>query len=708
MKKRILSLTLSLALALSMLAGCSGKTDSSTASTDSNSGNATSGTVTEAAEPVEKDPSKTYSIDDKYEPWVWEVAVNNENFRKAIFYGVSRASTYSVNTGTYADPYTYIQNTITPSGFAVDENGVDYTDYPAFQELQMQDFFDQTAALIYRDQAMTELAAEGVSFPVKVLVRYNPSTTNWEEECTVLKAQLEAVLNGDGVEFIDVEVEAGPSENFLSSVRRSSDYMLLLCNWGADYADPETYTDPFYQAEDESRASGYDRGMRYAYLAYSISDDQASSEVVQEYFNLVEAAKAITDDTEARYTAFAEAESYLINHALAIPYGTSVSSFVVSRLNPWEGQYAAFGVSSMRYKGQHLLDDFLTMEQYEDGANGQITSPYTDTDDDTYRVLYSGELTTLNYLTTSNSNEQTVGANVIDTLVEYDSQGEVQPSLATDWEYDSDTCTWTFHLRDNATWVDTNGNVVAKVTAQDFVDSMKYILDPSMGSSTVSLIFGIIDQAEEYYEYLNYLGNAEAGVVDEDGTTYTVDEAGIVTVTDGDGVATTYEPVDFEAVGVKAVDDTTLQYTLTGEVPYFLSMMTYVVFMPAYGPQLEELGANFATSADTMYYCGAYYLSSYKPQVELVYSKNTNNWDAEHVYIETIRKIYNAEASTIGAEMARRGEIDYTTLSADVVDAWLADASTANMVSMERPAIDYSYFYCFNFNVYALDDSFYR
>jgi oligopeptide transport system substrate-binding protein len=58
--------------------------------------------------------------------------------------------------------------------------------------------------------------------------------------------------------------------------------------------------------------------------------------------------------------------------------------------------------------------------------------------------------------------------------------------------------------------------------------------------------------------------------------------------------------------------------------------------------------------------------------------------------------------------MARRGEIDYTTLSADVVDAWLTDASTANMVSMERPAIDYSYFYCFNFNVYALDDSFYR
>lgn len=703
MKKRMMSLVLALTLAVSVLTGCSGKTD--TKKTD-DTPDESKDVVT--VDPIVKDETRTYSIDDKYEPWVWEVAVNNENFRKAFFYGISRVSTVSVNTGTYADPYTYIQNTITPTGFSVDENGVDYTDYAAFDEIKAADFFDQTAALIYRDKAMEELAAEGVTFPVKVLVRYNPTVTNAEKECTVLEAQLETVLNGGGVDFVDIQVEAGPSSDFLNAIRRGCNYMLLLSNWGADYADPETYTDPFYQAKDDSRASGYDRGMRYAYMAYSISDEMASADVVAEYFRLVEAAKAITNDTEARYAAFAEAEAYLIEHALAVPYGTSISDFVVSRLNPWEGQYAAFGVSKLRYKGQHLLDDFLTMEQYEDGANGEITSPYTDTDNDVYRVLYSGELTSLNYLTTSNSAEQAIGANVVDTLVEYDSQGEIQPGLATEWSYDEASCTWTFTLRENAAWVDAHGNTVASVTAQDFVDAMKYILNPAMGSSTVSLIFGIIENAEEYYDYMAYLANAEAGFVDEDGTAYTVDEAGVVTVTGSDGTAVTYEPVDFESVGVKAVDETTLQYTLTGEVPYFLSMLTYVVFMPAYGPQLEELGTGFGTSADTMYYCGAYYLSSYQPQVELVYTKNDTNWDAEHVYIETIQKVYNAEADTIGAEMAKRGEIDYTTLSADVVDAWLADPATADMVSMERPSIDYSYFYIFNFNVYALDDSYYR
>ena len=688
MTKKILSFVLVLAMVASVFAGL-GVTSAS------------------AAEPVAKDPSKTYSIADEYEPWVWEVCVNNENFRQAIFCGINRASTMSIDTGAYADPTTYIQNTITPAGFAVDENGVDYTDYPALAEVTSKDFFDLEAAKAYRDAAMAELSEQGVSFPVKVLVRYNPTVNNWEDQCVVLEAQLEACIN-DGADFIDIIVEAGPSENFLSAVRRSCDYMLLLCNWGADYADPETWTDPFYQAVDTTKASGYNRGMRYAYLAYAVSDEMASADVVKEYFALVEAAKAITNDTEARYTAFAEAEAYLIEHALAVPYGTSVSAFAVSKLNPFEGQSAPFGVSNLRYKGQHLLDNYLSMDEYNAAAAGAELTNYTDTDNDVYRVLYSGELTTLNYLTTSNGNEQRIGANLIDTLVEYNNKGEIQPSLATEWSYDADSLTWSFQLRDNATWVNTAGEVVANVTANDFVDAMKYILDPAMGSSTVSLVFGIIKNAEEYYNYMTMLENAQAGVVEEDGTTYAADENGVVTVTPAEGEAYTVEPVSFEDVGVKAADDYTLQYTLEGEVPYFVSMMTYVVFMPAYGPMLAEQGTAYATSEDTMLYNGAFYISKYEPQQTLVLSKNTNNWDAEHVYLEAIERIYNAEASTIGAEMAKRGEIDYTNLSADIVDAWLADPATANMVSMDRAQIDYNYFYCFNFNVLQLDESYYR
>ena len=68
-----------------------------------------------------------------------------------------------------------------------------------------------------------------------------------------------------------------------------------------------------------------------------------------------------------------------------------------------------------------------------------------------YRTLYSGEVTTLNYLTTSTTNEFAVAANVIDTLVEYDKYGQIQPSLAESWEYDHENLTYTFKLRQDAT-----------------------------------------------------------------------------------------------------------------------------------------------------------------------------------------------------------------------------------------------------------------
>jgi len=703
MKKRILAVLLAVVMVAAVLSGCGSSASTATASTPASTSTSAAETAV-TVDPIVKDESRTYSIADEYEPWIWEVAVNNENFRKAIFCGINRASTMYVETGDEALADIYLQNTVTPAGLATDSKGVDYTENAAFAEINAKDFFDADAAAAYRDAAIEELSAQGVTFPVKVLVRYNPTVTNWEEECVVLEQQLEYVL---GADFVDIFVEAGPSTGFLSAVRRSSNYMLLLCNWGADYNDPETFSEPFYQKKSDKSPNGYDKGGRYAYFAYSISHGMASAETILEYFDLVEKAMATTEDVDARMDAFAAAEAYMIEHALVIPYGISVADYVASRLNPFEGQYAGCGISNNRYKGQHLLDDFMSMEQFEAAQNGEVI-PYTDTDNDTYRVLYSSELTTINYLTTGNSNEHAIAANVIDTLVEYDSNGQIQPSLAKSWDYDESTYTWTFHLRDDATWVDSKGNYVANVTANDFVAAAKYVLDPSMNSSTSNLIYDFVSNAEEYTDYMFYLQNAQAAVVDEDGTTYSVDEAGVVTVTPTEGDATIYEPVSFDEVGIKAIDDYTLEYTMVKNAGYFPSLTSYVTYMPAYGPQLEELGTSFATSADTMYYCGAYYISDYQPQVQLVLSKNTSNWDAAKVYIETIKRIYNAEASTIGAEMAKRGEIDYTSLSADIVDAWLADPATANMVIRERSASDFAYYYCFNFNVGALDDSYYR
>lgn len=86
---------------------------------------------------------------------------------------------------------------------------------------------------------------------MKVLMRYNPTTTNWADECQLVEQQLENLL---GTDYIDVIVQAGPETGFLSAVRHTGDYGLMKCNWGADFSDASAFiVDPF--AEDSTTAS---------------------------------------------------------------------------------------------------------------------------------------------------------------------------------------------------------------------------------------------------------------------------------------------------------------------------------------------------------------------------------------------------------------------------------------------------------------------
>ena len=321
-------------------------------------------------------------------------------------------------------------------------------------------------------------------------------------------------------------------------------------------------------------------------------------------------------------------------------------------------------------------------------------------DSTTYTVLYARQPATLNYLICSADPDLYHGTHCVDTLVEYDSRGKIREGFATSWEWDADTLTWTFHLRDE-NWVDYTGAVLGPVTAQDFVDALAYLLDPDYASGTASLVTPYVAGAEDYYNYCVWRNNANNGTVAEDGTRYAIDAAGTVTLTAADGSTTTCPAVDFSSVGVCAVDEHTLTYTLNYDFPGFLSLLNYAPFEPAYGPMLAELGDQFCTSAETACSCGAFYLAEYTPLESWVMKKNPENYDKDNVYIDTIRYIYNQEALISGPEMVRRGEIDQATISSDILDSWLADDTTKDMVSMERPETGKSYFYFFNFLPYA-------
>jgi oligopeptide transport system substrate-binding protein len=124
----------------------------------------------------------------------------------------------------------------------------------------------------------------------------------------------------------------------------------MKVNWGADYADPETYTDPFDVIGGNS---------------YRFTDEFPGGDLT-EYQELLTAAKAITDDMGARYEAFAKAEAYLIEHAYMIPFGPGSGGYTASKLDPFSAQYAPFGISQERYKGQKKLDNPLSTDEYYD------------------------------------------------------------------------------------------------------------------------------------------------------------------------------------------------------------------------------------------------------------------------------------------------------------------------------------------------------
>ena len=207
------------------------------------------------------------------------------------------------------------------------------------------------------------------------------------------------------------------------------------------------------------------------------------------------------------------------------------------------------------------------------------------TENAVYRTLYASEVTTLNYLITSTTNELTVLANVVDGLVEYDSLGNVQPALATDWESNEDATVWTFHIREGVNWVDKDGKVVAPVTANDWVSSAQYACDAVNDSDTFYTMSGVIAGADAYYDWTAYqmaLANAVDGT-DENGNP-------VKLITNEDGEQEVLEEVpEFAAadIGVKAVDDYTLEYTLEAPRAYFLSMVSCGPYMPVYRPFLN-------------------------------------------------------------------------------------------------------------------------
>ena len=286
-------------------------------------------------------------------------------------------------------------------------------------------------------------------------------------------------------------------------------------------------------------------------------------------------------------------------------------------------------------------------------ASGNGGEPMTE-----YSTVYTAEIDTLNYLKTSNSDSIALFYSILDGLVEFDQYGEMIPCIASDWEVSDDELTYTFHLRDDVKWYDWKGNEIRNVKAQDFVDGIRWILNPDNASSNSKTVYDVINNAESYY-------NGEI--------------------------------TDFNEVGVRAVDDQTVEYTVKQPTPYFLKQLSFPCFFPVNGEFLEEQGEMFGIDKESALYCGAYLLTSYEPQSERVMEANPNYWNKDIISIGRLSYKYNAESNSIGAELFLRGEINDFALPGSILDEWMNDPEKKEMMRPNN-LTNMSYFIGFNFD----------
>ena len=218
----------------------------------------------------------------------------------------------------------------------------------------------------------------------------------------------------------------------------------------------------------------------------------------------------------------------------------------------------------------------------------------------TYNYVYSSDPSSLNYLAENRATTNDIVTNLVDGLMENDQYGNYVPSLAEDWTVSQDGLTYTYKLRKDAKWYTYEGEEYAPVTAQDFVTGLKYAADKKSEA-----LYLVQDSVAGLDDYIN-------------------------------GKTT-----DFSTVGVKAIDDQTVQYTLTRPEPYWNSKTTSTILFPVNADFLKSKGDDFGkVDPSSILYSGPFLMKSFVSKSVIEYKKNPNYWDAKNVFVDDVKLTY--------------------------------------------------------------------
>lgn len=230
----------------------------------------------------------------------------------------------------------------------------------------------------------------------------------------------------------------------------------------------------------------------------------------------------------------------------------------------------------------------------------------------------------------------------LEGIIRLDQEGTVKKGsgMAENWEISEDGKVYTFELRD-AVWSDGT-----PVTAKDFEYAWKRVLDPEVASDYSFMAYDILN-AEEYNKG---------------------------------------EITDPNKVGVKAIDNNTLEVKLKAANPIFVSKLQHSTFFPSRKDMIEEHGGKYASEADLVPSCGPFKVTEWQHESKVVLEKNSNYWDADAVKIDRIDfMIVKNSNSTMG--MYETGQIDYALVPSQFLDKY-----KDKLIRMNRASTGYRLF----------------
>lgn len=358
--------------------------------------------------------------------------------------------------------------------------------------------------------------------------------------------------------------------------------------------------------------------------------DTVYGTVQEQFIAAYEAAKAELDDTDLRAALMAIAEAKLLEAAAFQPVYGDGGNYAMNRFVPRSSTTVSWGLDEYRWYTMLVANELIktedrdaliglwgaaeTMDDYLAAAKDYLAE-HGYTLSDTYATYNSYELNTWDCIASSYTSDAYFVAPTYSPLLEYDGKDVLQCAVAESYEVSDDGLTYTFHIRQGVKWVDSQGKYLADVTANDWVASMMHVADNN--------------------DALGYL----------------------MTTTDGCGIknydAYINGEVPFSEVGVKAIDDYTLEYTLEAKFPAFTTMLGYGCFAPlnaefykaqggTFGAEGDEYtSGDYGTSPDNIAYCGAYIVDEYVQNNVTSYKANPSYWNADAVNTPNFKVYYN-------------------------------------------------------------------